>query len=212
MDPFKEISSEEFAVTRNSEDQVLEPLLEEIEAIKDIDVRSFVRAILISVPEWYWTAPSSLEDDTTLEDETQKGGLIISIKRSLRTFEILAMTANLTDAEKDVGLAAIFLGCIDKYRNTDDGLKYNEWSALSACQKIDRIISFNKLWGKDGLSNTIAIGDTRIEEIKRLIRIQDGKWTVVPELRPRNALELNYHQALYIASGLKWLVDIEDKI
>lgn len=213
MDPFKEdILKENFAVIKENEDEVLEPLLEEIDGIIDADMRSFVRAILISAPEWYWTAASALDEDAVLEDEAVEGGLVVSIRRAIKTFEILGLTANLSESETDVGKAAILLAQLDKYKTVEDELEYNLWYAFSTCQKIDRIMSFNKLWGKDGLSNTIAIGIEKVDEIKRLIRIQDGKWTVIPEVRPRNALELCFHQSLYLASALKWLVELDIKL
>jgi hypothetical protein len=211
MTMLNKILKEDFVPNKETEDVVLEPLMEEIDTIGHDPIRAFVRSILLAAPEWFWKAPSSFEEDGVFQDEAGEGGLLVYLKRTMKVFDLLAVSSNLTPEERDIGKAAILIGQMDKYNeDAEKNLTYNIWNAFSVCTKIDKIVEFNALWGKDGISNTLAISGEQIDQIKRVIRVQDGKWTTPPEVRPRNTLELMYHQALYIASSLKWLVERDD--
>lgn len=187
------------------ENEVLSPLLEEIDSIESSSIRSFVRSILLACEE-FWTLPNGL-DDKTLGDEKMVGGLVTHTKRTFKIAVMVAKTQGISGVKLDTIKAAALLHDVFKFHRTDDDhIRMNPSSVISLDVLVRSLKDIQK--NLDPGSSSVNDLDPEIEEtILRLVRTHKGLWSPIPELVPNGAFENVLHIADYISSNLKEITD-----
>lgn len=182
-------------ITFEQEDEILEPLLEELELIEDSSVRYFVRAILLKANKEFWSIPTS-EDHP--KDEHGRGGLLLHSKRVVRAVLTLAIAQERSQYEIDMLIAAAILHDVT---HTD-----GPFHPYTVNKLISDTYEFDLKYGEDtNRSSTLYLDESVIEIISRLIRCSHGKWSLVPETVPITSLDWTLHFADAIATKLEWI-------
>jgi hypothetical protein len=77
--------------------------------IKDEGVKKFTERCINDFPDYFWVAPSSGSGKYHPADEFRHGGLVLHVKRVVKTVELLADMHELNYYEKDVLISAAIL-------------------------------------------------------------------------------------------------------
>lgn len=191
------------------EDQLLNPLIEEINMISSEPIRSFVRSVLLRADS-FWKIPSSFSGKYHPPDEHNEGGNVLHTKRVVRTAKIMCESHSLPQEEVDVVIAACLLHDITKGRLGEDGSfvydpmhPYTVGGFVKFCQEDD------KKYASDLNSSTLFLNEEDVQTILRLIRCHLGPWSPVPETLPITYLDQIVHLADNVASKLHIIVDGE---
>lgn len=195
------------------EDKLLEPLINEINMIRDENVRLFVRSILLRSKS-FWIIPSSFSGKYHPADEHNNGGNVLHTKRVVRAAKVLSDSYSLGEEDRDMVYAACLLHDITKgIKLDDDGSfhydpmhPYTVGSFVKKCQEDDRQYAI------ESQSSTLFLSEEAVQSILRLVRCHLGPWSPVPETNPITYLDMIVHMADNIASKLHYLVDGDDVV
>lgn len=195
----------------DEEDKILAPLLEEIDLIDDPGILSFVRAVLVKAPSYFWTEPSEFTGNYFPPDERFEGGSVLHTKRVVRIVREILFAQDKTQEEIDQAIAAALIHDITKgTRHPDGQVIYDPMHPYT----VDALVSYVRMDDNQNSdetrSSTLWISDEHLTNILRMVRCHMGSWSPIPETVPVTNLELTLHLADLLASKLHFLVDGED--
>jgi len=195
------------------EDEFLMPLIQEINLIKNDDIKSFVRSVLIKASS-FWEVPSSFSGKYHPPDEHGVGGNMLHTKRVVRTASVLCASYVLSDEESDVVIAACLLHDVTKgiKREDEESFSYDPMHPYTVQSFVEKCIAHDKEYGDDSGSTTLFIQEEAIQTIMRLIRCHLGPWSPVPETYPITYLDYIVHLADNVASKLHILIEDSELI
>jgi hypothetical protein len=210
LDEILSDSSKKDLSSIKEEDAALEPLLDEINMIKDHNVKSFIRSVLLKC-NLFWIIPSSFSGKYHPSDEHGPGGNVLHTKRVVRAASVLADSYSLSDEDRDLVYAACLLHDITKGVITseegpmhyDPLHPYTVGGFVKDCQREDR------QYASEGQSSTLFLSEETVQSILRLVRCHLGPWSPVPETTPITYLDMIVHLADNLASKVHYVVDGE---
>lgn len=201
-------TSDEFII----ENELLSPLITEINMIIDQGIRLFTRAMLLAAPSNFWTMPSSKSGKYHPPDERGPGGNLLHTQRVVRMVIHMCDAQDREQFEKDIAVSAAILHDITKYVHRPDGEDYYDPFHPYTVDKI-----YAKIREKEDIqeldtiirSTTLLCDETYIFEILRAVRCHLGPWSPIPETYPTSSLEWFLHFADTLSSHLHEIVDEE---
>jgi len=178
------------------ENLILDPLLNELDHIVDTGIQLFVRSVLLSTP-FFWVAPVMPDSDTVVydwpKDVYSAGGEVLNTKRAFRASILLADSFQLELEDRDILFAAVLLHSVAKYESNAGEMEYNDFYPVTFTALIEELRSKQQVIASDGMSNTLSVPDDTVRTICRLVRCQNGPWSIIPEIIPMNTLEICTH-------------------
>lgn len=203
---YKKVSS-----VLKDEDQILQPLIEEIEMIKNEDVKSFVRSVLLRAGS-FWKIPSSFSGKYHPLDEHNEGGNVLHTKRVVRAAKVLGDSYSLSDEDRDIVYAACLLHDVTKGIKLDgeDSFHYDPMHPYTVGRLVKKCQDDDKQYATESQSSTLYLSEDAVQSILRLVRCHLGPWSPVPETAPITYLDMIVHMADNIASKLHYLIDGEN--
>lgn len=213
LDEFLEEDEQEYIPQFEKENFILEPLLDEIEAIKEEAIRNFVRSVLLK-NKAFWIIPSTFSEDYNPPDEHDVGGNVLHTKRVFRICALLADSHILSAIERDILLAAALLHDVTKGVITrDEELPaYDEFHPYTVDRFVRQVKIDDELHGGENQSTMLFLEEEHATRILRIIRCHMGIWSPIPETYPINDLEMILYTADTIAVRLHWIIDGEDLV
>lgn len=198
----KEVSS------LKEEDAALAPLLDEINMIKDHNIKSFVRSILIR-SNIFWIIPSSFSGKYHPADEHGPGGNVLHTKRVVRAASVLADSYSIGDEDRDIVYAACLLHDVTKgiVVGQDGPMQYDPMHPYTVGQLVKSCQKEDRQYASEGQSSTLFLSEETIQSILRLVRCHLGPWSPVPETTPITYLDMIVHLADNMASKVHYIVD-----
>jgi 23S rRNA maturation-related 3'-5' exoribonuclease YhaM len=195
------------------EDKVLLPLLEEIEFIKDENIKSFVRSILYRAKD-FWLMPASFSGKHHPPDERSVGGNVIHTQRVVRAAKILSESYSLSEEDKDLVYAACLLHDITKgiMISENEGYVYDPMHPYTVGHFVLMCQEEDKKYASESQSSTLFLSEEVVQSILRLVRCHLGPWSPVPETAPITYLDMIVHMADNIASKMHKIIDGENVI
>lgn len=193
------------------ENEILAPLLEEINLIKDQGIRSFVRSVLLNVPN-FWLMPGGRKHHPA--DERQEGGNVLHTQRVVRICSILSEAFSAIEVEYDVLIAAALIHDVTKYVDwSGDGqLTYDRMHPYTLDRLIDNIQDQEEKHNPLEARSTIRDCDPDVvDTILHIVRTHLGVWSPIPETHPLSMADWTLHLADNIASKLHVIVDKEEQ-
>lgn len=174
----------------------------ELTQINSIFIKSFVRAMLEKVPEYFYVIPASSTGKYHPEFALGNGGLVRHTKAALRiaiTFFENPILSPFNRDEKDIILASIMLHDTVKH-----GLIKQEYTVH------EHPLLVEKLWTSDMIPTMAPEQAKIVNQIFSCIRSHMGPWTTSNyshyELpKPEDKLERFVHMCDYISSK-KWVI------
>jgi hypothetical protein len=177
----------------SKEDEILKPLLAEVELIKDESIKSFVRSVLVK-SNLFWNTPAGHNLDLFAPDEMGPNGNALHTKRMARISEYMCKSYSVTDEERDCVLAACLLHGVSKFfEDLSGNVMYDDMYAYTSGLFIMDCIEIDKQSGNDAFSSTLFITEESVQAIMRLIRCHMGPWSPVPETFPITYLDYIVH-------------------
>lgn len=205
-----ESSSSKFS-DKDIEDSILEPLMVEIDLIRDPSISSFVRSMLLK-SETFWDMPGSFASVYHPPDEDNAFGNVLHTKRVVRVALIMCSNLSFSNIETDIVIAACLLHDLTKgFLNSEGKIDYDEFHAFT----IDRFYEVSKrqdMLVSETQSSVLHLEDEIVAKILRLIHCHDGRDSKLPETLPSTEEELIVANANAIASRLHWIVDGDEII
>lgn len=201
------ISDNDKTLNFTTENEVLAPLLDEIDLINSEEIRSFVRSVLLKA-ELFWQIPASFSGKYHPPDEHNLGGNVLHTKRVVRIAQMLSESYSLTDSERDTIIAAALIHDVTKGipSETDGHFQYDPMHAYTVNQFVMDCIQHDKTYSSDNSSSTMFIADEDLHAILRLVRCHLGPWSPVPETIPITYMDYILHIADSIASQLHVII------
>lgn len=197
------INDQEKNVTFVSENEVLFPLIEEINLIQTEEIQSFVRSVLLKT-NCFWHIPASFSSSYHPPDEHNQGGNVLHTKRVVRIASLLCESYSLVDSERDIVLAAAILHDVTKGVLIDgsDEFSYDPMHPYTVNGFILDCITYDKTYSKDNTSSTLFVSEEDLQTILRLIRCHLGPWSPVPETIPITYMDYILHISDHVASNI----------
>jgi len=198
---------------KGTEDQILKPLLSEINLITDNNVKSFVRSLLLKA-EGFWEIPASFTGNNHPPDERGRGGNVLHTKRVVRIAALLTESYSLSNDEKDVVIAASLLHDLCKGARTapDQEYRYDPMHPYAVGRFVAEAQGEDKKFSSDSESTTIYLQEEIVQSILRLVRCHLGPWSPVPETFPITYLDYIVHIADNVASKIHQIIQDSDLI
>lgn len=195
------------------ENDILQPLLEEIDLISDDTIKSFVRSILLRA-EIFWKIPSSFSGKYHPADEHNEGGNVIHTKRVVRVASIMSDSYSLSAEERDLVLAACLLHDLCKGVVSEDkcSFQYDPMHPYTVGKFIAHCQNDDKKFANESQSSTLFLGEDIVQSILRLVRCHLGPWSPVPETYPITYLDYIVHIADNIASKIHTVIEDSELI
>ena len=198
------------------EDKILQPLLEEINMIDNLNIRLFTRSVLLQA-KTFWNIPSSFSGKYHPPDEHNGGGNVLHTKRVIRAAKVISDSYSLTSSERDLVYSACLLhditkgvgdeSCCESSSFMYDPLHpYTVGNFVKKCQEND------KKYTSESNSSTLYVDEETVQSILRLVRCHLGPWSPVPETVPVTYLDMIVHLADNLASKLHYIIDGENVI
>lgn len=193
----------------SKENEKLSPLLEEINLIEDSAIKSFTKAMLLSV-DIFWEAPSSPTGQYHPPDEHGAGGEVLHTQRVVKITSMLCESMERDQYETDMLISAALLHDLTKVREWAPGIISSD-----PLHPITVYTHFQNLrqTEEDSIdemgSSTLELDMNTIDRILRLVRCHLGPWSPIPEVVPLTPFEMTVHWADYIASKLHEIVDMD---
>ena len=203
-----DILSEDISSSQDHEDELLDPLLDEIDLIQDESTKSFVRSCLLKA-SIFWQIPSSFSGKYHPPDEHGYAGNVIHTKRVARIASIMADSYSLSEEERDTVIAAALLHDITKGipSESQEEFHYDPMHPYTVNKFVSECIKYDKEYANDTQSSTLFISEEMIQSILRLVRCHLGPWSPVPETYPITYLDYIMHLSDNIASKLHIIID-----
>jgi hypothetical protein len=204
---------EENPPSLGKENEILYPLLAEINMIIDESIKSFIRSILMR-SEIFWKIPSSFSGKYHPSDEHGVGGNVIHTKRVVRIASHMCESYSLTQEEKDIVIAACLIHDLCKGIDTDGSDNpcydpmhpYTVGKFIASCQEKD------KKFASVAESSTLFLSEEIVQSILRLVRCHLGPWSPIPETYPITYLDYIVHLSDNIASKIHLIIQDSDLI
>lgn len=198
---------------QENEDQILATLIDEINLIKDDDVKSFVRSVLLRA-NLFWKIPSSFSGKYHPPDEHGELGNVIHTKRVVRIADTMCESYTLSAEERDLILAACILHDVTKgiESSDSDSFHYDPMHPYTVHKLVENCIKYDKEYGDDSSSTTLFLQEEAVQTILRLVRCHLGPWSPVPETYPITYLDYIVHLADNIASKIHLYIEDSDLI
>lgn len=194
------------------ENQILEPLLEEIDLIRNEGIRNFTRSVLMKA-EIFWISPSVNNKEAHPPDEYSVGGNVLHTKRVVRICHLLAQAHMIEQSEYNLLIAAALLHDVTKFIEDEDGsFMYDYFHPYTVDKFVHDVKQTDELRGSENESTALYIQEAEVSKILRIIRCHLGIWGAIPETFPVDDLEMILHLADLIASKLHWVVDGEHMV
>ena len=199
-----------------NENEILEPILDEIEMIEDESIKSFVRSVLIKAKS-FWIIPSSFSGKYHPPDEHDSGGNVLHTKRVARVANTLCESHSVTGEERDVVLAACLIHDVTKgvENSSSEEFEYDPLHPYTVGHFVEKCIEHDKEYGGDECSSCLFLSEEAVNTILRLVRCHLGPWSPVPETFPITYLDYIVHIADNVASKIhNYIIDsdlINDK-
>lgn len=195
------------------ENDILQPLLDEIDLISDDTIKSFVRSILLRA-EIFWKIPSSFSGKYHPADEHNEGGNVIHTKRVVRVASIMSDSYSLSAEERDLVLAACLLHDLCKGVVSEDkcSFQYDPMHPYTVGKFIAHCQNDDKKFANESQSSTLFLGEDIVQSILRLVRCHLGPWSPVPETYPITYLDYIVHIADNIASKIHTVIEDSELI
>jgi len=191
---------------RDIEDAILEPLMEELDIIKDPSVSSFVRSMLLKA-DTFWKIPGSFTSVYHPPDEDNEYGNILHTKRVVRIALIMCDNYFFSNLEIDLIIAACILHDITKgVQEDEECISYDEFHPYTV-DSFYRKAKRHDLLLSETQSSVMLLEDELVEKILRIIRCHEGSRSSIPETRPTSAEEVILANANSLASKLHWIID-----
>ena len=202
------LSDQKLSSKIKEEDEKLSSVLEEINMIKDENIKSFVRSILYRCED-FWIIPSSFSGKYHPADEHGVGGNVLHTKRVVRAAKVLSDSYSLSDEDRDIVYAACLLHDITKGHkfSDEDQCKYDPMHPYTVGRLVKRLQDEDKKYATENQSSTLFLSEEAVQSILRLVRCHLGPWSPVPETAPITYLDMIVHMADNIASKLDYVVD-----
>lgn len=198
-------------VDLKKEDEVLAPLLDEINLIEDQGIHSFIRSALYRAPDYFWIIPSSFSGKYHPPDERSTAGNVLHTKRVVRLVKYIAVSQDRSEWESDVLVAAALLHDVLKGARLKDGtVNYDPMHAYTVDRFIDWVRKSDETSTTEVNSSSLWIEDETVATILRLVRCHMGRWSPIPETIPATDMDWTLHLADMIASKLHHIIDGED--
>lgn len=201
-------------LTFATEDIILEPLLNEINLIKNREIKSFVRALLVNAPQVFWYAPSSLDENGYTPhplDEYGEGGMVLHTKRVVHAVMVLSSAVSLDGLEADLLLAGALLHDITKaVAVSDTRVEFDPFHPYTVDTLADYVHEIDDNQANDNSSNTLLLSELEAMTILRIIRCSHGKWSPIVETMPESPLEKFLYLADYLATNAPSIIDGDD--
>lgn len=195
------------------ENQVLAPLLDEISLIKDWNIASFVRSILLRAGP-FWSIPSNFyESMQNPLDEYGEGGNVLHTKRVVRATALLSEAYELSDKDRDIVLAAAILHDVTKASKpslSDSTVYFDVMHPYTVDKFVRWIHREDQTYAGDHQSSTLFIDEEVGEKILRAIRCHMGAWSPIPETKPTKKRDMVVHVANLVAKSLPYIIDGDD--
>lgn len=181
----------------HEENDALQPLLSCIETISNTHVQNFVRTVLLNAPMTFWTAPADVEEGLHPSDEYVTGGMVVHTRRVVRAAQILSECYGLDDEEYDMVIAAALLHDITKMVHVTDTEWYemDPFHAFTVGNYIAKVREQNKIHGDESKSSVMYLSEDISSQILRLIRVQNGLNSPIPEVLPVTTTDMVLHLA-----------------
>ena len=199
-------SSNNVISDKDLEDTVLEPLITEIDLIRDPSVSSFVRSMLLKSPT-FWKIPGSFASVYHPPDEDNELGNVLHTKRVVRVALIMCSNLSFSNIETDIIIAACILHDLTKgVQNHEDYADYDEFHPYT----IDKFYQYAKrqdLLVSETQSSVLHLEDELAFKILRLVHCHEGRSSKIPETMPITEEELIVANANSVASRLHWVID-----
>lgn len=195
------------------ENDILAPLLDEIDLISDDSIKSFVRSVLVRA-DIFWKIPSSFSGKYHPSDEHNEGGNVIHTKRVVRIANIMAESYGLSSDERDVVLAACLLHdlCKGIPSSDDDHFHYDPMHPYTVGKFVSHCQNDDKKFANESQSSTLFVSEEIVQSILRLVRSHLGPWSPVPETYPITYLDYIVHLSDNIASKIHTVIEDSDLI
>lgn len=176
-------------------------LLNELNLIKDKNIREWTQATLENAPEYFWVAMASSTGKYHPACTIKKGGLITHVKRTVYLVNRLCGGLGVNGIDQDILISATILHDIAKTPSNDPRYTYADFE--------NHPINAEKYFAKDMELNK-DLGT--YEMIKDCIRNHMGLWSPKSSIKPLenySMLELMVYMADYL-SATKDLVTPKD--
>lgn len=196
---------------REKEDALLEPLLPEIELIKEPRLQGFVRSLLLKAGP-FWFIPASFTGEYHPPDERDEGGNVLHTKRVVRTALLFADSYSLEEEERDMLIAAAILHDITKGVTwvVNELPSYDPMHAYTVDRFVRMVRVEDTQFSSENKSSSLFLDEDSVQAILRLIRCHMGVWGPIPETYPVYALEMALHLSDMVASHLHKIIDGEE--
>lgn len=190
------------------EDIKLAPLLDEINLIHDLTIKSFVRSILYQA-ESFWKIPSSFSGKYHPPDERTAGGNVLHTKRVVRIVQILCRSQERGQPEIDILTAAAIIHDVTKgITREDNTCRYDPMHPYTIDQFVGLVLSNDELnISTANRSSGLYLSDEILAQILRLVHCHMGSYSPIPETIPITGLEWILHFADVIATQLHHVID-----
>jgi hypothetical protein len=201
------------ASSLKEENDILAPLLDEIDLISDDSIKSFVRSVLVRAGI-FWKIPSSFSGKYHPSDEHNEGGNVLHTKRVVRIANIMSESYSLSFEERDVVLAACLLHdlCKGIVSSDDDSFHYDPMHPYTVGKFVEYCQNDDKKFANESQSSTLFVGEEIVQSILRLVRSHLGPWSPVPETYPITYLDYIVHLSDNIASKIHSVIEDSDLI
>ena len=195
-----------YVVDWEIENSVLESLMDEIDLIRDPNIVSFVRSMLLKA-EAFWTAPSAFTETTNPPDEHELGGEVLHTKRVVRTAIAISDTYRLSQFETDIVIAACLLHEITRSGVDDKGRYFENPKYPYLIDDAFRQAKAMDLINSESQSSVHNLTEEVALQILRMVRCHLGTNSPIPETQPQSLEEIVVCLAVKLASNLHWIID-----
>jgi len=201
------------SVSLKEENDILFPLLKEIDLISDDAIKSFVRSVLVRA-DIFWKIPSSFSGKYHPADEHNEGGNVLHTKRVIRIAMIMAGSYSLSTEETDIVLAACLLHdlCKGIPSKDDESFHYDPMHPYTVGKFISHCQNDDKKFANESQSSTLFVGEEIVQSILRIVRCHLGPWSPVPETFPITYLDYIVHLSDNIASKIHTVIEDSELI
>jgi hypothetical protein len=186
----------------------LNPLINEINLIKNEPVQNFVRAMLLEINPIFWSVEAEDDSDGVDKhpiDEYDEGGMVKHTQRVVRAVDVLSEAYGLEEDERDLVIAAAILHDITKVV-VDPQTGYHHYDPMHAYtvgQFMERVKMKNAMYGDESQSSVMYLSEDITSQIMRLIRVHQGLNSIIPETIPVITVEMVMHLAEVVATNLE---------
>lgn len=203
-----------------AENKILEPLLEEIALIEDLNIQHFVRSVLLRAGP-FWDIPASFSGKHHPPDEAGPHGNVLHTKRVVRVASLICdaygpalntMIEYRVELVRDMVIAAAIIHDVTKGRVWAEGMdaKYDPMHPYTIDEFVKKEVKRKDVLAGDNESSALYL-DPEIETmILGLVHSHMGKWSPIPETFPNNIPAMIVHLADNIAAHMHTLIDGEE--